>query len=166
MPSEGNEMEKKYHIYLDGSELELLQTKKGIKVKEQLFNPEIIFNGKFYRVFVNGKEFKVEFKEDAVFLNGKEVDFDFRLAPEISDKKGLLRSKRKAAVRAAIPGKIIEIKVAVGEQVKDQQCLLVLESMKMRNEILAPIPGTIEKITVSEGDQVATKQLLLSIKNL
>ncbi|MHA1221313.1 MAG: biotin/lipoyl-containing protein, partial [Candidatus Heimdallarchaeota archaeon] len=54
----------------------------------------------------------------------------------------------------------------LGEQVKDQQCLLVLESMKMRNEILSPINGTVEKITVGDNDQVSSKQLLMKIKPL
>ncbi len=156
-------MEKKYLVNIDGMELELQQIKDSIKIGKKTVKPEVIFNGKYYRVYLDGKEFKVEFKEDAVFLDGKEVDFNFRLAPQIIGKKESMASKKKAAIRAAIPGKIVEVKCAVGEIVKDQQCLLVLESMKMRNEILAPIAGTVEKILVNVGDQVKTRQLLLSI---
>ena len=55
-------------------------------------------------------------------------------------------------------------KFNLGDEVKDQQCLLILESMKMRNEILSPIKGIVKKILISEGDQVTTRQLMIKIK--
>ncbi|NHJ32554.1 MAG: acetyl-CoA carboxylase biotin carboxyl carrier protein subunit, partial [Asgard group archaeon] len=69
-----------------------------------------------------------------------------------------------AEIRAAIPGKIVEIKVKVGEKITDQQCLLVLESMKMRNEILSPIDGIVDSISVGIGDQVTARQLMIKLK--
>jgi biotin carboxyl carrier protein len=78
-------------------------------------------------------------------------------------KKNLGGSKG-AKIEAAIPGKIVELKVGEGDEVVDQQCILVLESMKMRNEILSPISGIIESVAVCEGDQVKSKQLLMKIK--
>jgi len=158
-------MDKKFKIRLNGSELFLEQTKKGLRIKNHTFEPEVLYNGKFYRVFVNGREFKVEYKDNTVLLNGKEIDFDFRSAPQLLARKDM-KYKRGADIKAAIPGKIVEVKVTLGEQVKDQQCLLVLESMKMSNEILSPINGTVEKITVGDNDQVSSKQLLMKIKPL
>ncbi|MHA1220629.1 MAG: biotin/lipoyl-containing protein, partial [Candidatus Heimdallarchaeota archaeon] len=128
-------MDKKFKIRLNGSELFLEKNKKGLRIKNHTFEPEVLYNGKFYRVFVNGREFKVEYKDNTVLLNGKEIDFDFRSAPQLLARKNM-KYKRGADIKAAIPGKIVEVKVTLGEQVKDQQCLLVLESMKMRNEIL------------------------------
>ncbi|MBK5112327.1 MAG: hypothetical protein KGD59_10280 [Candidatus Heimdallarchaeota archaeon] len=156
-------MEKKFKVRLHGSEFDVEQSKKGIKVNEHYFEPEVIFNGKFYRVFVNGRELKVEFRDNDILLDGKIVDFDFKAAPQIQARKG--SSLRKSAdIKAAIPGKIVEIRVNVGDDVADQQCLLVLESMKMRNEILSPMAGVIDSISVSNGDQVKAKQLMIKIK--
>jgi biotin carboxyl carrier protein len=156
-------MDKKYKVRLHGSEFDLEQSKKGIKVNNHYFKPEVRFNGRFYRVFVNGRVLKVEFRDNDILLDGKIVDFDFKAAPQIQTVKG--SSHRKSAdIKAAIPGKIVEIKVKVGDEITDQQCLLVLESMKMRNEILSPMVGVIDSISVNVGDQVKSRQLLIKIK--
>ena len=55
-------------------------------------------------------------------------------------------------VRAIIPGTIVEIKVRKGQRVSDGQVLLILEAMKMYNEVEAKIDGKIEEISVSAGD--------------
>ncbi len=156
-------MEKKYKIRIHGSEFDLEQSPNGIKINDYQFKPEVFYNGRFYRVLVNGRVLRIEFKENTVFLNGKEIDFDFKPAPQIMSRKNI-KHKKGTDIKAAIAGKIVEIKVQAGEKVKDQQCLLVLESMKMRNEILSPIDGIIERIAVGIGDQVSSKQLLMKIK--
>lgn len=156
-------MENRYKITLNGTDLDLEKTDEKIIVEKYDFAPEVIFNGKFYKVFVSGHEFKIEFKDNAIFLNGKEVDFDFRHSPTIQLKKGA-QAKRQADIKAAIPGKIVDVKVNLGDIVNDQQCLLILESMKMRNEILSPMDGVVDKILVNTGDQVLARQLMIKIK--
>ena len=156
-------MDKMYKAFYNGTEIELEESKKNIKLEGYSFKPEVFFNGKYYSVFLDGREIRIEFKDDTIFLNGKEIDFDFRASPRLMAKKNLGVSKG-AKIEAAIPGKIVELKVGEGDEVVDQQCILVLESMKMRNEILSPINGIIERVAVSVGDQVKSKQLLMKIK--
>ena len=155
-------MDKKYRVRLHGSEFDIEQSKKGIKVNDYYFKPEVTFNGKFYRVFVNGRELKVEFRDNDILLDGKIIDFDFKATPQIQAVKGSSQ-KKGTEIKAAIPGKIVEIRVKVGDEVADQDCLLVLESMKMRNEILSPMAGIVESISVNIGDQVKAKQLMVKI---
>ena len=156
-------LEKKYKIRFNGLELELEETAEGIKIDDQIFQPRVERAPKGYQVFIDGQEFKVEYKEEGIFLNGKEIDFDFAISPKILARKSKA-GKKGAEIKAAIPGKIVEVRVEVNEEVKDQQCLLVLESMKMQNEILSPMEGIIESILVKAGDQVTSKQLLIKIK--
>ncbi len=158
-------MKKIYKINFNGGEYELEHHKKTIKINNFSFKPEVLFNGKFYRVLLNGKEYRVDFNNDLLFLDGKEVDFNFRSNPQLLSQKNI-GSKKAVSIKAAIPGKIVAIKVSLGDEVKDQQCLLILESMKMRNEILSPINGIIEKIAITVGDQVSTRQLMIKIKPL
>ncbi|MBD3191793.1 MAG: biotin/lipoyl-binding protein [Candidatus Heimdallarchaeota archaeon] len=153
----------KYKVMLNGSELELENTEDGIKIGEITYRPKVIMNDNVYQVFIGNQEYKIEHRKEGLFLNGKEIDFDFRIAPKILAKKQT-GSARGAEIKAAIPGKIAEIIVKVGEKVKDQQCLLILESMKMRNEILSPIDGIVESILVSEGEQVKARQLLIKLQ--
>ncbi len=156
-------MDKKFRVRIHGTELDLEQSKKGIKIKDYNFKPEVLYNGKFYRVFINGREFRVEYKDNTILVDGKETDFDFRSAPQLIARNDL-KYRKGADIKAAIPGKIVEVRVTPGEKINDQQCLVVLESMKMRNEILSPIDGIVEKVLVNEGDQVTTRQLLVKIK--
>lgn len=156
-------MENRYKITLNGTELNLEQINEKIVVENYSFTPEVTFNGKFYRVFVKGRKFRIEFKDNAIFLDGKEIDFDFRHSPVIYLKKGA-HIKKRADIKAAIPGKIVDVKVNLGDIVKDQQCLLILESMKMRNEILSPMDGIVDKILVNTGDQLLANQLMIKIK--
>lgn len=58
------------------------------------------------------------------------------------------------AVSAPMPGKILGVKVAPGEAVKRGQVLLILEAMKMENEIVAPEDGTVATVNVSVGEMV------------
>lgn len=59
-------------------------------------------------------------------------------------------------VEAPMPGKILEIKAAVGQTVKFGQVILTMEAMKMETEIVAPADGTISQVVVKAGDAVDT----------
>jgi pyruvate carboxylase subunit B len=70
----------------------------------------------------------------------------------------------EGVVTAPMPGKIIRILVKEGEQVKTGQGLLILEAMKMENEIPAPKDGVVKRILVKEGDTVDTGQALIELE--
>ena len=60
------------------------------------------------------------------------------------------------AVTAPMPGNILKVNVSVGQAVKEGDLLLVLEAMKMENEIFAPKSGTVAQVLVSKGSTVDT----------
>jgi biotin carboxyl carrier protein len=66
-------------------------------------------------------------------------------------------------LRAPMPGLVVAIPVAEGQPVKKGQVILILESMKMQNEIKSPREGTIGRIRVKAGETVEQKQTLLSV---
>ncbi len=66
-------------------------------------------------------------------------------------------------ISAIIPGSIIALYTAVGKQIKRGDSLLVLEAMKMKNDIRAPRDGVIEKLYVQLGSQVAKGDPLIKI---
>lgn len=66
-------------------------------------------------------------------------------------------------LRAPMPGLIVAIPVQVGQQVQKGDVLLVLESMKMQNELKSPRAGSVTRIRVNIGDRVEKKETLLSI---
>jgi biotin carboxyl carrier protein len=66
-------------------------------------------------------------------------------------------------LKAPMPGLVVTVPVAEGQEVKKGQVLLILESMKMQNELKSPRAGTIGRIRVKSGESVEQKQTLLSI---
>ena len=64
-------------------------------------------------------------------------------------------------VNSPMPGTILRVEVAQGAAVKEGQLLVVLEAMKMENEILAPKDGTVAQVIVSKGSHVETGSPLI-----
>ncbi|MDY0311509.1 MAG: acetyl-CoA carboxylase biotin carboxyl carrier protein subunit [Desulfobacterales bacterium] len=64
-------------------------------------------------------------------------------------------------IKAPMPGTIIEVLIAPGQNVAENQELLILESMKMENPVCARDPGTVAEVRVKPGDKVLAQQVLL-----
>lgn len=73
-------------------------------------------------------------------------------------------SKQVNAIKAPMPGLILEMSVSVGQEVKENDCLLILEAMKMENSFLSPRAGIIKSISASKGDAVEKGQLLIEFE--
>ena len=67
-------------------------------------------------------------------------------------------------ITSPMPGSILGIKVNGGDKVTAGQTVILLEAMKMENEIVAPVDGTIASINVKTGDTVDTDQVLATLK--
>ncbi len=67
-------------------------------------------------------------------------------------------------VQAPMPGKILAIKVVAGDVIKSGSVLIILEAMKMENDIMAPVDGTVKSVNVSVGDSVNTGDILVVIE--
>ncbi len=89
-----------------------------------------------------------------------------------SERRASLRERARRAtdaaqgggpteVRAIIPGRIVSVSVAPGDRVEAGQQLLVVEAMKMQNELRAPRDGTIDAVAVAPGDTIEVRDLLL-----
>lgn len=67
-------------------------------------------------------------------------------------------------LKAPMPGLVIAVPVSEGQEVTKGQVLLILESMKMQNELKAPRDGKVSRIKVKPGESVEQKQALLSVQ--
>ena len=81
-------------------------------------------------------------------------------APKAAAPAGVAGSVK---VNAPMPGKILKVNVNAGTAVKKGDVLLVLEAMKMENEICAPQDGTVATVECSVGDSVETGKVLVSM---
>lgn len=73
-------------------------------------------------------------------------------------------SKQVNAIKAPMPGLILEVSVTVGQEVKENEPLMILEAMKMENSILSPRAGIIKSISVSKSQAVEKGQLLIEFE--
>jgi len=78
-------------------------------------------------------------------------------APAASGAQGAVK------INAPMPGKVLSVKASVGAAVTKGQVIMILEAMKMENEIVAPQDGTIASIDVSEGASVEAGTVLASL---
>lgn len=119
-----------------------------------------------FNIKVNGTNYEVEVEE--VGGNGQSVAPAQRptvvKAAESQVKTAPIATAASsgASVSAPMPGTILDIKVAEGDTVKKGQVLLILEAMKMENEITAPSSGVIGKIAVAKGASVVTHDVLVT----
>ncbi len=89
----------------------------------------------------------------------------------IDERSQLLRSRRggleadsgEISIRAPMPGLIVVIPVSEGETVTAGQTLVILESMKMQNELKAPRDGIVQRISVEPGQTVEQKKVLITM---
>ena len=106
-----------------------------------------------------------------VRVAGNEVTIDgHRFLVEIDDPRQWKRSRHaadahgRASIAAAMPGKIVRILVGVGDEVVAGQGILVVEAMKMQNELKAPRDGRVTAIEVKESDSVNAGAILATIE--
>lgn len=139
---------------------------------------------KEYKYKINGKEYKVAVNDAVdniakVVVNGNtyEVEMEKQEAPVVAPTPKVAPSVTKPAtetkatstnkgtgVQSPLPGVVLDIKVAVGDTVKRGQTVLILEAMKMENNINAPKDGKVVEIKVNQGDSVLEGTNLIMIE--
>jgi biotin carboxyl carrier protein len=118
------------------------------------YQAEIIatdFINKTYTVKVNNTTYTVAIANVLDMLI-KEMGFEVGAAKQVN------------AIKAPMPGLILEISVTIGQEVKENDPLLILEAMKMENSILSPRDGVIKSITMTKGAAVEKGALLIEFE--
>lgn len=119
-----------------------------------------------YVVTLNNKKYEVEVNESEAVLTGiSEVTAPVpapaaaapAAAPTVSAP---VASADGTKVTSPMPGTILAVNVTAGQAVKAGDVLMVLEAMKMENDIVAPSDGTVKQLLVNKGSTVDTDQVL------
>ena len=124
------------------------------------------------KVTVDGEEFEVDVERDGeiwkVRVGGREfsIQVDEGVSNEVT-RRSTGRGKRRnrsGTISSSIPGKVVSLHATVGDRVKEGEVLLILEAMKMQNEIQAPIQGTVSEVNCESGDSVEANVPLVIIE--
>ena len=112
------------------------------------------------KVVVDGVEFEVELEGEgtswSATVEGTTFNIEIPDAAPVSKKKrsGGGKKKKSGTVSANIPGKVVTVEVNEGDEVVEGQVILILEAMKMQNEIQAPVSGTVVSVQCEEGQAI------------
>ena len=108
-----------------------------------------------YKVTLNKRVYEDEVEEGTAML----VD-EYELAAPAAPAGALAAGE---VVKSPMPGNVLKINVTQGQQVKEGDVLLILEAMKMENEVVSPKAGTVAQIVVSKGAVVETGAALVVV---
>lgn len=163
-----------YVTTVDGKEFEIeIVDERRIRIGDRLLEVDfesvsgqpvfsLILDGKSYESFVyQGDE------DWEVLLRGRQYQVNVE-----DEREKRLRAAAGGGVaeggefhlKAPMPGLVVAIPVTEGQEIKKGQVLLILESMKMQNELKAPRDGLVDRIRVKAGESVEQKQTLLSVQ--
>ncbi len=133
------------------------------KINGNLYEVEVqSVEGKIAELEVNGTHYQVELEKEV--QKQKTPTIVKKTAPPPKETKPLTSDKKFSQIKAPLPGNILNIKVKEGDEVKKGDVLLVMEAMKMENNVLADVEGMVKSLKVSEGDAVLQNDILIEIQ--
>ena len=123
-------------------------------------------NLKNYTVYVDGEYFKVEIADDGIpnVVSAQPSQTPQKTSPAKAKKTAPVIQEGDNPVVAPIPGMISEYKKKIGDEIKAGETIVVLEAMKMFNNLDSPCDGIVKSINYSEGDSVAKDDVLCIIE--
>lgn len=112
------------------------------------------------KVTVNGTAYDVVVEETGSIVNISEEQITQKPEEKKEETKNNFGSEK---IEAPMPGVIVSVNVSVGQKIKKGDVLVILEAMKMENEIMAPRDGEVASVNVNKGDSVNSGELLVSL---
>jgi len=144
-----------YRVSVDSNEFMVDGKKTGhtnfsLIVDNRSFEIEVDHKGDEYRVLVDGRNYRVNLMDERRVRTSGGLD------------AGGVQGRQTVSV--PMPGKIIAVLVAEGDTVEKGQGLVIVEAMKMENEVRSPIAGAVREIKVKHGDTVEGGATLLIVE--
>jgi biotin carboxyl carrier protein len=160
----------KYFALIDNQEYEVEIDGEQVWVNGDLVDIDFSRSGvpELYSMLIDGRSFEVlieEHRQDyAVSLRGEQYHVrveDERTRRLNEGRRGPELPKGDLIVKAPIPGMVVKVLVREGDEISEDQPLVILEAMKMENEIRALRAGIVRKVDVSSGQRVEQNASLL-----
>ena len=144
-----------YRIAVDGNEFLVDGKKTGLTnysliVDNRSFEVDVDITEDEYRVLVDGRSYHVELVDERrVRLGGAQPGIHLEGRQQVS---------------VPMPGKVIAVLVGEGDRVEKGQGLVIVEAMKMENEVRSPIAGEVKEVRVKAGDALEAGALLMVVE--
>ncbi len=163
-----------YIARIGGEEVPVSITKEGDCHRIMVGNKEFLVDAFWTQndlisLIIDGRSFQVDIhsaKDNfGVLLEGEHFEFEL-----FDERKALLKSSAGLGtegaqeITTAMPGKIVKVLVSEGDEVSEGDGLIIVEAMKMENEMKSPKAGVVRKVGVGEGDAVEAGSLLVIVE--
>jgi biotin carboxyl carrier protein len=133
-----------------------------LKSDEKLGTYILWKNRKYPVEIISSRQNKYEILfNDISYTFTVETPFSLQRKKVLDSKRGKVETEY---IKAPMPGKIIDVLVREGSTVQRGESLVILEAMKMQNEIISPVSGTIVKVSAKQNTNVMKDDLLVEIK--
>jgi len=113
-------------------------------------------------VTVRGRRYRIEARDGRVLVNGEAHDVSLRGLEETAARTVQGESGPRAIfdIRPPMPGRVVRVAVRTGARVRRGEAIVVLEAMKMQNEIPAPADALVREVRVRPGDTVSGDRII------
>lgn len=140
-----------------------------LNLNEEVLNVDTVrLEQGFYSLLINGQSFEVSVKDigknNFTVRHGSYARTIKVIDPLAAVAGAGLHQSGRAEITAVMPGRVLRVLVESGQAVAEGQGLIVLEAMKMENEVEAPRAGKVSELSVKEGDTLETGAKILIIE--
>ena len=124
--------------------------KRKVTVDGETFEVELEKDEDVWKVSIDDSEFMIQVEHDRVLATKRE-------------SRSRSSPARSGTISSPIPGKVVSMHISVGDRVEEGSVLMILEAMKMQNEVQAPISGTVAELNCETGDSIEANSPLVVI---
>ena len=162
----------KYHAIVKDNEYEVDFDKAILEVNDTPEQASLEATGPgTYSLLLGGKSYGMHIHREVfgsytITINGAAIEVNIKNKRDLLlEQFGMSHSEdsQEKIIKAPMPGLVLDILIAEGQQVEKGQGILILEAMKMENELKAPASGVINKIHTEKGAAISKNDLLVEI---
>jgi biotin carboxyl carrier protein len=125
-------------------------------------------DGDVLSLLIGGRSYTARVARDegglTVWIGGHRVRLEVPTGDSESVAVARGSGPASGVIKAPMPGSVVKVLVGEGDTVAVNQSLVIVEAMKMENEVRSPVAGTVKKVNVAAGDSVGTTEAMLEIE--
>jgi acetyl/propionyl-CoA carboxylase alpha subunit len=116
-------------------------------------------------LLVEGRQYRCVLDGDGVVIDGRRFGFEMEDPRSLQGRRGGgAGTDGPRSVKSPMPGRVVRILVESGEDVEEGQAVVVIEAMKMQNELKSPKAGRVARVVVAVGDAVGSGAVLVVVE--
>ena len=143
---------------------------KGGVIECRVDGRSISVDGRFLQagvlsLLVDGRQYRCVLDGDVVVIDGRRFGFQVEDPRSLQGRRGAgAGTDGPRPVKSPMPGRVVRVLIEVGQEVEVGQAVVVIEAMKMQNELKSPKAGRVMKVAVDVGDAVGAGDVLVVVE--